>query len=294
MIECPSCAFENADDANTCKKCGAALHGFNTICGIPTLGGNSAGQVLNRYGARLVAQPEREIWLGTKRFDPNFIRRLHEKCGVSFSVHTHGPKPRTNPSRKEVLNYIKVRKEEMEAMGSGPVTDLNGNFDQEDWDMFADFGIRRMTAYKNVRTQMGQMAMKHYYRHPWRPAGSPYQGEQGWAQHRPECRVIYLPGAGAVHTRHHERFANLMERHLRVALSRVRGDRINVFYFVEHVGRFVPKKAGQTPWEYVNSKDFRDDLEEHEKLLRDFVAPLVKSGHIRFAVPSEICDLFEA
>jgi len=47
MIECPSCAFENADNANTCEKCSAALHGFNTICGIPTLGGNSAGQVLN-------------------------------------------------------------------------------------------------------------------------------------------------------------------------------------------------------------------------------------------------------
>jgi peptidoglycan/xylan/chitin deacetylase (PgdA/CDA1 family) len=250
-------------------------------------------KMLQRYGARLVAQPERELWLGAKRYDPDFIRRLHERYGVSFSAHTHGPNPRMNPSRQDVLNYIKLRKEELETMGAGPVTDLNGNFDQPDWDIFADVGIRTMTAYKNVRTQMGQMAMEHYYLHPWRPAGSPYQGEEKWATHRPECRVVYLPGAGAVHTRHHERFAELMERHLRVALSRVRADRINVFYFVEHVGRFVPRKPGVTPWQYVNSQAFRDDLEQHEKLYRDFLAPLVKSGHVRFVVPSEICDMFE-
>jgi len=250
-------------------------------------------KMLNRYGARLVAEPEREIWLGAKRYDPDWLRRLYDKYGVSFSVHTHGPNPRMNPTRKDVLDYIRERKDEMEALGAGPVTDLNGNFDQSDWDMFADIGIRSMTAYKNVRTQMGQMAMEHYYRHPWRPAGSPYQSEEAWAQHRPECRVVYLPGAGAVHTRHHERFADLMERHLRVALGRVRADRINVFYFVEHVGRFTPNKPGENPWEYVSSQAFRDDLEQHEKLYRDFLAPLVESGHVRYAVPSEACDLFE-
>ncbi|HIQ19926.1 MAG TPA: hypothetical protein EYH34_01630 [Planctomycetes bacterium] len=250
-------------------------------------------KMLHRYGARLVAQPEREIWLGAQRYDPGFIRRLREQYGVSFSVHTHGPNPRRNPTTRDVLDYIKLRKDELEAAGAGPVTDLNGNFDQPDWDIFARVGIRTMTAYKNVRTQTGQEAMEHYYLHPWRPAGSPYQGESKWATHRPECRVVYLPGAGAVHTRHHERFAELMERHLRVALSRVRADRLNVFYFVEHVGRFVPREPVMTPWQYVNSQAFRDDLAQHEKLYRDFLAPLVKSGHVRYAIPSEICDLFE-
>jgi len=84
-----------------------------------------------------------------------------------------------------------------------------------------------------------------------------------------------------------------MERHLRVALSRVRSDRVNVFYFVEHVGRFVSNKPGVSPWKYVNSQAFRDDLEQHEELYRDFLAPLVKSGHVRYVVPSEVCDLFE-
>jgi hypothetical protein len=181
----------------------------------------------------------------------------------------------------------------MEAMGAGAVTDLNGNFAQEDWDMFADAGIFSMTAYKHVRSQMGQEDMEYYYCHPWRPAGSPYQSEAQWARHRPDSRVVFLPGAGAIHTRHHERFAGLMERHIRVALSRVRADRVNVFYFVEHVGRFVPKGRGMNPFDYISSQAFRDDLEQHEKLYRDFLAPLVESGHVRFVAPHEAREDFE-
>jgi len=251
-------------------------------------------KMLQRYGARLVAQPERELWLGAQRHAPDFIRRLHQKYGVSFSVHTHGPNPRLNPTLQDVLDYIKLRKDEMEAMGAGPVSDLNGNFDQPDWDNFAKIGIRTMTAYKHPPTQRGLESMKHYYLHPWRPAGSPFQSEEQFARHDPDCAVVFLPGMGAIHTRHHERFADLIERHLRVALSRVRADRINVSYFVEHVGRFVPKEPGVTPWQYVNSQAFREDLEKHEKLYRDFLAPLVKSGHVRYAIPCEVCDLFEA
>ncbi len=244
----------------------------------------------NRYGGRLVAEPERELWLGAQRYDPEFIRRMHEDYGVSFSVHTHGPNPRNNPTPRDVLDYIELRKKEMEAMGSGPVTDLNGNFDFEDWDLFASIGIRSLTALKYPATQKG---LEAYYRHPWRPTGSPYQGEAAWARHRPEGKIVYIPGAGAIHTRHHERFADLMERHLRVALNRVRADKLNTFYFVEHVGRFQAR-AGQSPLEYVHSKAFRDDLEQHERFLRDVVAPLVKSGHIQYTIPSEICDRFEA
>lgn len=251
-------------------------------------------KMLNRYGARLVVEPEREIWLGAKKYDPDFLSRLHNKYGVSFSVHTHGPNPRMNPTRQDVLDYIKFRKDEMETMGAGPVTDLNGNFDQNDWDMFAEVGIRTMTAYKHPPTQLGLEVMEHYYLHLWRPGGSPFQSEEQFARHNPDCEVIFLPGVGAVHTRHHERFSGLIERHLRVALSRVRADRINVSYFVEHVGRFVSKKPRQSPWEYVNSEVFRDNLEEHEKLYRDFLAPLVKSGHVRYVVPSEVGELFEA
>ena len=250
-------------------------------------------KMLNRYGARLTIQPEREFWLGAQKYDPDFLRRMHAKYGVSFSVHTHGPNPRTNPTRKDVLDYIKLRKDEMEAMGSGPVTDLNGNFDQEDWDMFADAGIRSMTAYKNVRTQMGLFEMDHFYLHPWHPAGSPYQGEAVFARHRPGSRVVFLPGDGALHTRHHDRFAALAERCIRVALSRVRADRVNVFYIVEHVGRFVSHRRGQSPLEYVRSQDFRDDLELHEKLYRDFLAPLVEAGYIHYVIPPEAREKFE-
>ena len=249
-------------------------------------------KMLHRYGARLVIQPERELWLGAKQYDPDFLRRLHEEYGVSFSVHTHGPDPNTSTDQ-EVLDYVRLRKEEMEAMGAGPVTDTNGNFEREDWGIFARIGIRTVTSYKHPPTQLGLMAMQHYYLHPWRPGGSPFESEEQFARHNPDCGVVFLPGVGADHTRNHELFADLIERHLRVALSRVRADRINVTYFVEHVGRFVSKGRRQSPWEYVNSQAFRDDLNQHEKLYRDFLAPLVESGHVRYVGPAEVCDLFE-
>lgn len=249
-------------------------------------------KMLHRYGARLVIQPERELWLGAKQYDPDFLRRLRDKYGVSFSVHTHGPVPTSTD--QEVLDYIRLRKEEMEAMGAGQVTDTNGNFEREDWGIFATIGMRTITSYKHPPTQLGLMAMQHYYLHPWRPSGSPFDSEEHFARHNPDCDVVFLPGVGAEHTRNHELFADLIERHLRVALSRVRADRINVTYFVEHVGRFVPEGRRNSSWAYVNSQEFRDDLDQHEKLYGDFLAPLVKSGHVRYAVPSEVCDLYEA
>ena len=47
-IACPSCNSENADKANTCRKCGAVLNGVDPICGMPIFGGTSVGQVLDR------------------------------------------------------------------------------------------------------------------------------------------------------------------------------------------------------------------------------------------------------
>jgi len=48
MIECPSCDFENADQAPACRKCAAPLFGRDPECSMPTFGGDSTGQVLDR------------------------------------------------------------------------------------------------------------------------------------------------------------------------------------------------------------------------------------------------------
>ena len=48
MIECPSCDFENADQAPACQKCAAPLFGRDPVCAMPTFGGDSTGQVLDR------------------------------------------------------------------------------------------------------------------------------------------------------------------------------------------------------------------------------------------------------
>jgi len=48
MTECPSCDFENADQAHICEKCGAALYGADPVCSMPTFADTSVGQVLDR------------------------------------------------------------------------------------------------------------------------------------------------------------------------------------------------------------------------------------------------------
>jgi TPR repeat protein len=56
MKRCPECNFDNADGADACTQCGAAVYGVNAVCGVPTYGGSSVGQVL---GKRYII--EREI-----------------------------------------------------------------------------------------------------------------------------------------------------------------------------------------------------------------------------------------
>ena len=48
MVECPSCDFENANEAPTCRKCAASLSGCDPVCSMPTFGGTSTGQVLDQ------------------------------------------------------------------------------------------------------------------------------------------------------------------------------------------------------------------------------------------------------
>ena len=50
MAKCQSCDSENTSNAEVCGQCGEAMLTFNSICGLPMLGGNSSGQVLGmRY-----------------------------------------------------------------------------------------------------------------------------------------------------------------------------------------------------------------------------------------------------
>ena len=50
MAKCQSCDSENTNNAEVCCQCGEDMLTFNSICGLPMLGGNSSGQVLDmRY-----------------------------------------------------------------------------------------------------------------------------------------------------------------------------------------------------------------------------------------------------
>jgi hypothetical protein len=238
----------------------------------------------------MTVQPELEWLQGVAANEPDLVRRLHEQYGVEFSVHTHGPKG-INPTSQEVLNYISERKQALEAAGSGPVTDLNGNFDQPNWSVFASAGIRSMTAFKNTRTQA---CYEGNYFHPWRPpAGNPYVDEMAWALDDPNGKVFYLPGACTQVTKHSEYLFDNILSGLSYTLANAAPDKVTTWYFVGHVDSFAPKD-GSSLDAYMKSEQYREDLDAYDRLLEEVLGPLVRRGFAVWSSPARMRQAAEA
>ncbi len=246
--------------------------------------------LFRRHGARMTIQPELDWVIGAQRSDPGLIRRLQEQYDVGFSVHTHGPQI-PNPSEAAVLDYIAERKSALEASGSGPVTDLNGNFDMPDWSVFARAGILSMTAYKNKNTQAGYEG--HYF-HPWRPSpGNPTIDEKAWAVDDPFGRVVYLPGDCTQVTKFHSRLMERVLPGLTYALANARPKQSTTWYFIGHVDSFADKDGADLAT-YMASGQYREDLQFYDRLLEEVLDPLVQRGFARWAHPSDMREAFES
>lgn len=198
-----------------------------------------------------------------------------------------------DPSVEQVIAYVRRRKETFEAMGAGPVTDLNGNFDLTDPSPLAASGIRSLTAFKNRFTQKRSF---RFYVQPWVPgAGAgPLVDEVSWSRHDAQRKAVYLPGAGPSPTRFHDRLRDRVWASLTNALVRWRPDAVSTWYFVGHVDSFQPRSGRGRPGTYADSDDYRRALGTWEAVLENVFDPLVAKGYIQWSTASQMRKAYEA
>jgi len=245
--------------------------------------------IYHRHHAVLTIQSEMELFEGLQLLDPDFIHHLREEYQCAFSVHTHGPRG-DNPSTGEILDYIGRRKAMMESMGTGPVRDLNGNFDVPDYSVFSRAGIYSMTAFKNTRTQTGYQGR---YFHPWRPSeGNPYIDETAWAVDDPSSRVIYLPGACKTSSQFHRYIEMKILPGLTAALWNTDPEKPTTWYFITHVD-FFQSREGIGLAQYMESENYQEDLKAYDDLLSEIFDPLRQRRMIIWAGPEEMRRAFE-
>ncbi len=246
-------------------------------------------KIFHAHGARLVIQPEITILQGAGKYDPTWVQRLTDLYGVTWSTHTHGPEG-PDVTMEDVIAYVMERKELMESLGSGPVTDHNGNFEMPDLDELASVGFTTLSAYKY---KYKQFPADGYYLSPWRPSDvSPLEDEPGWAVHDPAGGLVFLPGTGTSITRYKFQLHDLVERYLTAALSKVDPSRVNVYTFVDHVDHFYSLE-GLPLNQYVESEEFQQHLAAYDQLFTDLIDPLVASGHVQWATTEKIRTVYE-
>ena len=142
-----------------------------------------------------------------------------------------------------------------------------------------------MTAFKNVHTQA---CYEGNYFHPWRPpAGNPYLNEAAWAVDDPNGRIFYLPGSCTQVTKHSDYLFDNVLPGLSYTLANAAPDKVTTWYFIGHVDAFS-SKDGSSPETYMNSEQYRQDLDAYDRLLGEVLAPLVRRGFAVFSSPSRM------
>jgi len=247
-------------------------------------------KIFHAHGARLVIQPEITILQGAELYDPTWVQRLTDLYGVTWSTHTHGPAG-PDVTMDDVIAYTLERKELMESLGSGPVTDHNGNFDMPDLDTLSTVGFTTLSAYKN---KYKQFPADGYYLSPWRPSDvDPMEDEPGWSIHDPAGGLVFIPGTGSSVTRYKFQLYDLVERYLTAAISKVDETKVNAYSFVDHVDHFYSLE-GLPLNQYLETDEFQEHLAAYEQLFTDLIDPLVASGHVQWATTEDIRQTFEA
>ena len=245
-------------------------------------------EMLAKHGARLTVQADVELAHGAETFDPEFIRRLHDKHQVEFSLRTD-LRPVPGTSLDHVLRELKRRKETFEQMGSGPITDLCGGFDLDDPSVLAPLGFRTQTAMRNPYTRR---SYGRFYVHPWRVSkASPWCDEVTWARPDPEGKIVFLPGQGTFGPRTARTLRDRIYPSLVHALNVAKVAHANTWYALTHVDSFRSTR-GLSLTEYMASPEHRQHLAVYEKVLAELFDPLVKQKYVRWATPSEMYKSF--
>jgi peptidoglycan/xylan/chitin deacetylase (PgdA/CDA1 family) len=252
-------------------------------------------QIVEAHGGRMTVQAQTPFTrLAVERFETvlgDLENRGHE---VALHFHEDAHLGR-DCERLEPPLWAAVMREQLEWLRRAGVTRpirywSGGNLYPGLLQAAALAGLDVMSDHKNPRRQQTDARLLAV--HPWRPAGGPTAEDvTGFARHDPAGKIIYLPDgvfsrvdhAGmrrAEATGGDWRYFDFLTEGLELSLHAARADRVNVFHITVHPGEF--RGRGGPPFAVIDA------------WLREIIAPLAKSGHVRWATFSEMADAFIA
>jgi hypothetical protein len=248
--------------------------------------------IVERAGGRLTVQAQTPF---TSQCGTNGEKILGEieASGHAVALHLHKDAHLgRNCERLPAETWAAVMGEEIDLLRRGGAKSVRywsgGNLYRGVLDTAARAGLDVMSDHKNPRQQQTDARLLAI--NPWRPAGGPTETDlEQFTRHDPKGKIIYLPDgmfsrADHAAMRRSEQAGgdwkhfDFLTEGLEMSLRAARPDRVNVFHFTIHAGEF----RGRTgpPFAVI------------EAWLKEVLAPLVKSGKVKWATFPEMADVF--
>jgi hypothetical protein len=280
-------------------------------------------RLFHQHGGFLNIQPELEWALAAEKYAPDMLTELADQYNVTFSTHTHGPVCKgadgtpygsayckahhhhpsdhdTNLDENDLVNYVQIRRQKLEALSHISVRDHNGNFDMVHKDLLSTAGVQTLSVFKSKYTQKSYDAL---YTNPWRPSNAnALEDISLFLTHDPTQPLIYIPGVGSNITKRHERVPLKVRRFAGQFIKYADKERVNAMNLVLHVDAFISDDpAGDSDYIVVSgsgdpgftySDEFVTHLQYWDEMLTDTIDPLVEAGYLQWASHKEIADAF--
>ncbi len=280
-------------------------------------------RLFHQHGGFLNIQPELEWALAAKKYAADMLSELADQYNVTFSTHTHGPVCKgadgtpygsayckahhhhpsdhnTNLDENDIVNYIQIRRQKLEALSNISVSDHNGNFDMVNKDLLSPAGVQTLSVFKSKYTQKSYDAL---YTNPWRPSNAnALEDISLFLTHDKTQPLIYIPGVGSNITKRHERVPLKVRRFAGQFIKHADTERVNAMNLVLHVDAFISDDpAGDSDYivvsgsgdpEFTFSDEFLTHLGYWDEMLTETIDPLVEAGYLQWASHEEIADAF--
>ncbi len=241
-------------------------------------------QTLAAHGAVLNLQPGATFTEATTLWDPDWFAARQAE-GMMFTVHVHNESEGEEALEKSVRTGVNA----FEAAGID-ADDLNGGFQLGIWQRLAAAGLHSLTAFKNPATQL-DLSRPHV--NPWRPAdGTGALDEEAFGVHDPDGPLVYLPGSG-VREADHGRFGEFARGHLAQVREHASAERVNTWYFIEHVDGFGPPVEDSEAFDAYVADGLAADMAALDAALTEVIDPLVAAGEVGYSDPNRMREAFD-
>ncbi len=277
----------------------------------------------HQHGGFLNIQPELEWALAAEKYAPDMLSDLAENYNATFSTHTHGPVCKkadgtpcgsayckahhhhpsdhiTDLDENDIVKYVEIRRQKLQALSRIAVSDHNGNFDMVNKNLLSPAGVQTLSAFKSKYTQKSYDAL---YINPWRPTNANALDDISlFLTHDPNQPLIYIPGVGSNITKRHERVPLKVRRFAGQFIKHADTERVNAMNLVLHVDAFIADDpAGDSDYivisgsgdpEFTFSDEFVTHLQYWDEMLTETIDPLVEAGYLQWGSHEEIADAF--